>query len=52
LKVETRLQELCVAHTIVVFGGTRIRQPQVAQRAVEACARELAASPNNAERHL
>jgi len=46
LKAETRLQEQRVAHTIVVFGSTRIREPQAAQRTVEACARALAESPN------
>jgi len=47
LKAESQLQEQRVAHTIVVFGSTRIREPQAARRAVEACARVLVASPND-----
>lgn len=47
LKAESQLQEQRVAHTIVVFGSTRICEPQAARRAVEACARALAASPND-----
>jgi hypothetical protein len=37
LKTESLLEEQRVAHTIVVFGSTRIREPQAARRAVEAC---------------
>jgi uncharacterized protein (TIGR00730 family) len=47
LKTETLLAEHQVAHTIVVFGSTRIHEPQAARRAVEACNRALTASPND-----
>ncbi|HLZ01090.1 MAG TPA: LOG family protein [Bradyrhizobium sp.] len=54
LKTENLLEEQQVAHTIVVFGSTRIREPQAARRAVESCAKALATSPNDEtlRRHL
>jgi uncharacterized protein (TIGR00730 family) len=48
LKTETLLEEHAIAHTIVVFGGTRILEPQAAQRAVETCKDVLAARPGDA----
>lgn len=48
LKTESLLERHDVAHTIVVFGSTRIPEPQAAQREVESCARALAASPGDA----
>lgn len=47
LKTETLLAEHQVAHTIVVFGSTRIHEPRAARRAVESCNRALTASPND-----
>jgi uncharacterized protein (TIGR00730 family) len=47
LKTETLLEEHRIAHTIVVFGGTRIVEPQAAERAVEACRGALAAHPGD-----
>ena len=47
LKAETLLEQQQVAHTIVVFGGTRIREPQAAGRAVELCAEVLGANPDD-----
>lgn len=35
LKVETVLKQHNVAHTIAVFGGTRILEPQAAERQLE-----------------
>ena len=54
LKTETLLEEHDVGHTIVVFGSTRIPEPQAAQRALERCERALAASPGDEalQRHL
>jgi uncharacterized protein (TIGR00730 family) len=49
LKPQTLLNEHDVAHTIVVFGSTRIPEPAVAQRAVEALAGAAAAAPQDAE---
>ena len=48
LKTERLLEEQLVAHTIVVFGSTRICEPRAARRAVKLCADALAASPNDA----
>lgn len=42
LKTETLLEEHGIAHTIVVFGSTRILEPRAAQRAVEFCKSALA----------
>ncbi len=49
LKAETLLRDYDVAHTIVVFGSTRIEEPQAAERRMAACAEALAADPGNAE---
>jgi|SRR5579883_2753802 len=47
LKTESLLQAHGVAHTIVVFGGTRIAEPKTACRAVETRAEALATHPND-----
>ena len=47
LKPELLLEEHRVQHTIVVFGSTRICEPQAARRKVEALAAELAADSGN-----
>jgi uncharacterized protein (TIGR00730 family) len=47
LKPQTHLNEHNVAHTIVVFGSTRIVEPAVAQRNCDAIAAALAAGPND-----
>lgn len=47
LKTEDLLEEHDVAHTIVVFGSTRILEPQAAQRDVERCVKLLAANPGD-----
>jgi uncharacterized protein (TIGR00730 family) len=47
LKTESLLEAQQVAHTIVVFGSTRIREPQAAQRAVDAAFRAVSSSPND-----
>ena len=47
-KAEHVLQDHGVAHTIVVFGGTRIPEPRVAQQAVEDCRAALQADPADA----
>jgi uncharacterized protein (TIGR00730 family) len=44
LKAESLLEQHHVAHTIVVFGSTRIPEPQAARRQVEACAKAVAAN--------
>jgi uncharacterized protein (TIGR00730 family) len=49
LKPELLLEDNAVAHTIVVFGSTRIHEEQAAGRAVEACRAEVAASPSDRE---
>jgi uncharacterized protein (TIGR00730 family) len=49
LKPELLLEDNAVAHTIVVFGSTRIHEGQAAGRAVAACTAEVAASPSDAE---
>ena len=49
LKAENLFREQRIAHTIVVFGGTRILQPEAAERLASTSARELAANPLNAE---
>ncbi|HUH85931.1 MAG TPA: LOG family protein [Stellaceae bacterium] len=48
LKTESLLRQHDVAHTIVVFGGTRIPEPQAAQREVGRCRDALSASPGDA----
>jgi uncharacterized protein (TIGR00730 family) len=47
LKAETLLRAHNIAHTIVVFGGTRIEEPQAAARRLKAAAAALAADPAN-----
>ena len=54
LKAETMLREHNISHTVVVFGGTRIEEPQAAARRMEEAAAALSADPANAtlrERH-
>ena len=46
-RAETLLREHRIAHTIVVFGGTRIRERAAAERAVEQAEKALAADPRN-----
>ncbi len=47
LKAEMLLRDHDVAHTIVVFGGTRIPEPQEALRIVEARRAQFTADPRN-----
>jgi uncharacterized protein (TIGR00730 family) len=47
LKPQTLLREQDVAHTIVVFGGTRIPESDAARRGVDAAARALEARPQD-----
>ena len=47
LKPQTLLNEQDVAHTIVVFGSTRIPEPAIAQRAADELAVAAAASPRD-----
>lgn len=47
-KTETLLKSHGIAHSIVVFGGTRIAEPAAASARVAALRDELAADPNNA----
>ena len=49
LKPQTLLNEHNVAHTIVVFGSTRIPEPAVATRAAAELTDALAAAPQDAE---
>ena len=49
LKAERLLEAHGVAHTVVVFGSTRIPQHETARRSVDACEAATAAAPNNAE---
>jgi uncharacterized protein (TIGR00730 family) len=54
LKAETVLRQHNIGHTVVVFGGTRIEEPQAAARRMEEAAAALSADPANAtlrERH-
>jgi len=46
-KTETLLEQHDVAHTIVVFGGTRIPEPQAARRELERCAKNVEANPGD-----
>lgn len=48
LKPELLLAEHGVQHTIVVFGGTRIREPALARQTADALAQRAAADPENA----
>jgi uncharacterized protein (TIGR00730 family) len=49
LKPEIRLSEHGIDHTIVVFGSTRILDPDVASRQLDAAEVALAKSPSDAE---
>jgi hypothetical protein len=49
LKVDTVLKQHRVAHTIAVFGGTRILEPRAAERQLEQAKAALAADPTNAK---
>jgi uncharacterized protein (TIGR00730 family) len=49
LKPELLLEDNAVAHTIVVFGSTRIHEAQAACRAVDTCTAELAANPSDTD---
>jgi hypothetical protein len=49
-KPQTLLGERDVAHTIVVFGSTRIPEPAAARRRVAAARDALAGSPDDPER--
>jgi len=49
LKPELLLREHGIAHTIVIYGGTRISEPAVAQRDVDAHKAALQADPDNIE---
>jgi uncharacterized protein (TIGR00730 family) len=49
LKAEILLEQQAIRHTIVVFGGTRIRESGAAQRNVDALRAAQAADPTNAE---
>jgi len=46
-KPETLLREQGIKHTVVVFGGTRIREPVVAQRQVDELQQQLNGDPTN-----
>jgi hypothetical protein len=46
-KVETMLERHHVAHTVVTFGGTRILEPQAAERQLRHIRDALAADPSN-----
>jgi len=47
LKPEVLLEERGIAHSVVVFGSTRISEPGAARRRVEALRRALAEAPND-----
>jgi uncharacterized protein (TIGR00730 family) len=47
LKAELLLREHGIAHTIVVFGGTRVAEPRAARRRVDDCVAALATDPPN-----
>jgi len=47
LKPELRLEKRAIRHTIVVFGSTRISEPQAAQRKVDGLKASLKRDPNN-----
>ena len=48
LKAETLLRNQNIAQTIVVFGGTRISEPQAARRRLDECLASLAEKPGDA----
>jgi uncharacterized protein (TIGR00730 family) len=47
LKAETVLREHGVAHTIVVFGSTRIEEPKAAERRLQEVAEQLSSAPGD-----
>ncbi|MBS0524090.1 MAG: LOG family protein [Proteobacteria bacterium] len=47
LKAETLLSRHDIQHTIVVFGGTRVLEPQAARRRLDECAAAAAAAPGD-----
>lgn len=49
LKPEFLIEEQGIRHSIVVFGSTRIAEPQAARRRVERLEAELACQPDNRE---
>jgi uncharacterized protein (TIGR00730 family) len=49
LKAELLLREHRVAHTVVVFGGTRVAEPRAARRRAEVAESALAARPGDAD---
>lgn len=49
LKAENLLKQHGIAHSIVVFGSTRVPEPQAARRKVAALEAELAAHPDDAD---
>jgi len=49
LKAETALRRYGVAHTIVVFGSTRLEEPKAADRHFEECTRQLIKAPADEE---
>jgi uncharacterized protein (TIGR00730 family) len=49
LKAETLLEEDGIAHSIVVFGSTRVPEPQAARRKVADLEAELTNDPQNAD---
>jgi uncharacterized protein (TIGR00730 family) len=51
LKAESLLRTHGVAHTVVVFGSTRIEEPKAATRRVRECADHLVARPGDRELH-
>ncbi|MEL0081874.1 MAG: TIGR00730 family Rossman fold protein [Gammaproteobacteria bacterium] len=48
-KPESLMRQQGIVQTIVVFGGNRIAEPEVARRKVEQCSQRLAANPDNKE---
>ena len=49
LKAELGLEDRGVEHTVVVFGSTRIREPDAARRQLDEARGLLASAPNDAE---
>jgi uncharacterized protein (TIGR00730 family) len=49
VKPQLSLGQHRIAHSIVVFGGTRIPEPAAARRAIEALHAQIAAKPGDAE---
>jgi uncharacterized protein (TIGR00730 family) len=48
LKAELAMREAQVRHTVVVFGSTRLREPEIAQQALETAQQHLQQHPNDA----